>query len=362
MYLQLVINPGSTSTKLAIYEDDKKIVQENISHDVQELSAYKNLIDQVPFRMGIIKDFMARNGVKAEKLSAVMGRGGLVPGLKTGGYQVNDDLCTALSGPISSPHASNMGGLLARDIAQPLGIPAYIYDAVTSGDLQDVASITGIPDIKRRSFCHVLNSRAMAIKYAESIGTKYDKLNLLVAHLGGGVSASVHAKGHIIDSLGDDDGQFSPERAGSVPGLELIHLCYSGKYTEAEMMKKVRGKGGMFAHLGTSDCRTIENMVLSGDKHAELIFKAQAYQIAKSIGLLSIVLEGNCDAIILTGGLAHSKMLTDWVTKYVGFIAPVVIMPGENEMESLALGGIRLLSGQEQPNIYHLPTEEGTNE
>ena len=361
MYLQLVINPGSTSTKLAIYEDDKKIVQENISHDGNELAAYKNLIDQVPFRMEIIKDFMARNGTKAEDLSAVMGRGGLVPGLKTGGYQVNDDLYTALSGPISSPHASNMGGLLARDIAKPLGIPAYIYDAVTSGELQEVASITGIPDIKRRSFCHVLNSRAMAIKYAQSIDTEYEKLNLLVAHLGGGVSASVHEQGRIIDSLGDDDGQFSPERAGSVPGLELVRLCYSGKYTEAEMMKKVRGKGGMFAHLGTSDCLAIENMVLAGDKHAELIFKAQAYQIAKGIGLLSIVLKGKCDAIILTGGLARSKMLTDWVTEYVSYIAPVVVMPGENEMEALALGGIRLLSGQEQPNTYHLPTEEGAN-
>ena len=361
MYLQLVINPGSTSTKLAIYEDDKKLVQENIDHDSSELAAYKDLIDQLPFRMEIIKDFMARNGVKPENLSAVMGRGGLVPGLKTGGYPVNDDLYTALSGPISSPHASNLGGLLARDIAQPLGIPAYIYDAVTSGELQDVASVTGIPDIKRRSFCHVLNSRAMAIKYAENIGTEYDKLNLLVAHLGGGISASVHAKGHIIDSLGDDDGQFSPERAGSVPGLELVHLCYSGKYTVSEMMKKIRGRGGMFAHLGTSDCRVIENMVLSGDKHAELIFKAQAYQIAKGIGLLSIVLKGDCDAIILTGGLARSKMLTDWVAEHVGFIAPVVVMPGENEMEALALGGIRLLSGREQPNTYTLPTEEETN-
>ena len=362
MYLQLVINPGSTSTKLAIYADDKKLVQENISHDSNELAAYKNLIDQLPFRMEIIKDFMARNGVQPEKLSAVMGRGGLVPGLKTGGYPVNDDLYTALSGPISSPHASNLGGLLARDIAQPLGIPAYIYDAVTSGELQEVASVTGIPDIKRRSFCHVLNSRAMAIKYAESIGTEYNKLNLLVAHLGGGTSASAHVKGRIIDSLGDDDGQFSPERAGSVPGLELIRLCYSGKYTQAEMMKKIRGKGGMFAHLGTSDCRTIESMVLSGDKHAELIFRAQAYQIAKGIGLLSIALKGNCDAIILTGGLAHSKMLTDWVTEHVGFIAPVVVMPGENEMEALALGGMRLLSGREQPNTYTLPLEEETNQ
>lgn len=356
MYLQLIINPGSTSTKLALYEDDKKLVQENISHDSNELAALKDLYDQLPLRDQTVKDFMARNGIRGEDLSGVMARGGLVPGLKTGGYLVNDDLFTALSSSISSPHASNLGGMIARDIAQPLGIPAYIYDAPTSGELQDVACITGIPDIRRQSLCHVLNSRAMALEYARRVGIKYEELNLIVAHLGGGVSASVHRKGHIIDSLGDDDGQFSPERAGSVPGLELVRLCYSGKYTEAEMTKKVRGKGGMYAHLGTSDCLAIENMVRSGDEHAELIFRAQAYQISKAIGLLSVVLSGQIDAIILTGGLARSKMLTDWVREYVRFIAPVIVLPGENEMESLALGGIRLLSGQEQPNVYHLPT------
>lgn len=355
MYLQLIINPGSTSTKLAIYEDYKELAQECIPHGNAELAEYKNLIDQIPFRTKIIKEFMEHSGVKLEKLSAAMGRGGLVPGLKAGGYLVNDDLYTALGGPISSPHASNLGGMLARNIAKPLGIPAYIYDAVTAGELQQAASITGIPEITRRSFCHVLNSRAMAIKYAQSIGSEYNKLNLLVAHLGGGVSVSVHAQGHIIDSAGDDDGPFSPERSGSVPGLELIRLCYSGNYSEAEMMKKIRGKGGMAAHLGTSDCLTIEEMIRSGDKHAELIFNAQAYQIAKAVGLLSVALKGKCDAIILTGGMAHSKMLTDWIASYVSYIAPVVIMPGENEMEALALGGLRIFRGEEAVREYRLP-------
>lgn len=306
--------------------------------------------------MGIIRDFMARNSIQEKDLSAVMGRGGLVFGLKTGGYEVNDDLCEALvNDRLSQPHASNLGGLLARELARPLGIPAYIYDAVTGGELTEVAKITGIRDIERRSFCHVLNSRAMAIRYAQENGLDYNKLNLIVAHLGGGISASVHAQGRIIDSIGDDDGQFSPERSGSVPSLELIRLCFSGDYTKADMVKKVRGKGGLFAHLGTSDCRVIEKMIKDGDQHADLVFQAQAYQIAKGIGLLSIVLKGKCDAIILTGGVARSQMLTDRIKEYVSFIAPVAVLPGENEMEALALGGLRLLSGEETARQYAIP-------
>lgn len=355
-YKQLIINPGSTSTKLALYEDREKVVQENVEHDAAQMQQFDSIADQIPFRMGIIRDFMVRNSIQEKDLSAVMGRGGLVFGLKTGGYEVNDDLCEALvNDRLSQPHASNLGGLLARELARPLGIPAYIYDAVTGGELTEVAKITGIRDIERRSFCHVLNSRAMAIRYAQENGLDYNKLNLIVAHLGGGISASVHAQGRIIDSIGDDDGQFSPERSGSVPSLELIRLCFSGDYTKADMVKKVRGKGGLFAHLGTSDCRVIEKMIKDGDQHADLVFQAQAYQIAKGIGLLSIVLKGKCDAIILTGGVARSQMLTDRIKEYVSFIAPVAVLPGENEMEALALGGLRLLSGEETARQYAIP-------
>lgn len=355
-YKQLIINPGSTTTKLALYEDKEKVVQENAEHDAAQMQQFDSIADQIPFRMGIIRDFMARNSIQEKDLSAVMGRGGLVFGLKTGGYEVNDDLCEALvNDRLSQPHASNLGGLLARELARPLGIPAYIYDAVTGGELTEVAKITGIRDIERRSFCHVLNSRAMAIRYAQENGLDYNKLNLIVAHLGGGISASVHAQGRIIDSIGDDDGQFSPERSGSVPSLELIRLCFSGDYTKADMVKKVRGKGGLFAHLGTSDCRVIEKMIKDGDQHADLVFQAQAYQIAKGIGLLSIVLKGKCDAIILTGGVARSQMLTDRIKEYVSFIAPVAVLPGENEMEALALGGLRLLSGEETARQYAIP-------
>ncbi len=355
-YKQLIINPGSTSTKLALYDGNEKVVQENVEHEAARMQQFEGIADQIPFRMRIIRDFMDRNNIQDTDLSAVMGRGGLVFGLKTGGYEVNDDLCEALvNDRLSQPHASNLGGLLARELARPLGIPAYIYDAVTGGELTEVAKITGIRDIERRSFCHVLNSRAMAIRYAQENGLDYNKLNLIVAHLGGGVSASVHAQGQIIDSLGDDDGQFSPERSGSVPSLELIRLCFSGDYTKADMVKKVRGKGGLFAHLGTSDCRVIEKMIKDGDKHADLVFQAQAYQIAKGIGLLSIVLKGRCDAIILTGGVARSQMLTDRIKEYVSFIAPVAVLPGENEMEALAFGGLRILSGEETAQQYAIP-------
>lgn len=355
-FQQLIVNPGSTSTKLALYDGEERVVQENIEHSAEELQGYARIPDQQPFRMGVIRDFMSRNDINGKDLSAVMGRGGLVFGLKTGGYLVEEDLCRALSDDrYSQPHASNLGGLLARALGDEFGVPAYIYDAVTSGELPEVAQITGIPDIRRRSFCHVLNSRAMAIRYAREQGVSYESLRLIVAHLGGGISASVHVGGQIVDSMGDDDGQFSPERSGSVPSLELIRLCFSGDYTREEMEKKVRGRGGMYAHLGTSDCRVIEKRIAEGDARADLIFQAQAYQIAKAIGLLSIVLKGRCDAIILTGGLAYSQMLTDRVREYVGFIAPVRVMPGENEMEALAQGGLRLLSGEETARRFVLP-------
>ncbi|MBR6376642.1 MAG: butyrate kinase [Oscillospiraceae bacterium] len=357
--LQLIINPGSTSTKLALYDGAEKLVQQSVEHKPEELLQFENIADQVPYRLGLIRKFMEDNHIDGSKLSAVVGRGGLVFGLKTGGYLVDDLLCRALTDrELSQPHASNLGGLLARELSKEYHVPAYIYDAVTSGELSPVARITGMKEILRRSFCHVLNSRAQAIRYAQSIGKKYEDLNLIVVHLGGGTSASVHQKGSIVDSVGDDDGQFSPERSGCFPSLEIVRLCFSGKYTKAEMDKKIRGKGGMYSHLGTSDCRVIEKMIEDGDKHADLILQAQAYQIAKTIGLLSIVLKGDCDAIILTGGMAHSKMLTQRIKDYVEFLAPVVVMPGENEMEALAQGGLRLITGQEKARVYQIPSKE----
>ena len=352
MYKILAINPGSTSTKIALYEDEKMLFSRSIEHKVEDLEKFASLAEQFEYRKDIVEKTILDEGYDVASISAVVGRGGLLPHLKTGGYIVNDIMADLLKGDQIPLHASNLGGLIAKSIGDKLGIQAYIYDAVTSAELPEVATITGFKDIMRKSSCHVLNSRAKALEYAKSIGTTYDNLNLIVAHIGGGASISVHAKGKIIDSLADDDGQFSPERSGSVPVLGLIDLCYSGKYTKDEMKKMARGKGGMYAHLGTSDCREIERRIEAGDARAKLIFEAQAYQLAKGIGLLTIVLKGNIDAIILTGGAAHSKMLTEMIKERVEFAAPVVVLPGENEMEALSQGALRILRSEESVSEY----------
>ena len=352
MYYILSVNPGSTSTKVALYKDEKILFTENIEHTREELEGFEKIPDQLDYRKALVIKTVIDKGYKLENLSAIVGRGGLVPNLKTGGYLVNEKMEEVLKSDEISAHASNLGGLIAKAIGDPLKIPAYIYDAVTSGELSEVAKITGMPEITRQSKCHVLNSRAMARKYAEMQGKKYEEMNFIVSHLGGGISASAHQNGHIIDSVADDDGQFSPERSGSVPLLDVIDLCYSGKHTKEEMKQLVRGKGGMYAHLGTSDCRVIEQMIKDGNQRAELVFEAQAYQIAKGIGLLSVTLLGEVDNIILTGGVANSKLLTSMIEKYVKFIAPVVVLPGENEMESLANAGLRLLKGEETAKEY----------
>lgn len=357
MYLQLIINPGSTSTKLALYRNEERLAQENITHDSGVMSAFHNIVDQIPMRMEIIHAFMKKSGVEETELSAVVARGGLVPGLKVGGYEVNDDLEAVLASSWISAHASNLGGLLARAVAAPLGIPAYIYDAPTSSELPPIARITGNPGIYRQSYCHALNSRAQAFQLSKERNIPYKNMRLLVAHMGGGISISVHEGGRIVETIGDDEGPFAPERSGSLPSLEIARLCYSGKYTEAEMKKLIRGAGGMYAYLGTSDCRVIEERIAQGDAQAELVFAAQAYQIAKGIGQMSVVLKGKCDAIILTGGLAFSKRLTDYIKTYVEFIAPVVVMPGENEMEALAYGGLRILRNEETAQLYTPPQE-----
>jgi butyrate kinase len=249
-------------------------------------------------------------------------------------------------------HASNLAAPIAYGIAKKVGIPSYIYDCVMADELPDIARISGMPDIPRTSSSHVLNTRAMAIKAANNRGMKYEKMNIIVAHLGGGISINVHEKGRIIDLVSDDEGPFSPERAGRVPCRDLINLCYSGKFDKKTMQRKLRGNGGLRAYLNTIDAREVEQMIEEGNEEAKLVYEAMAYQIAKGIGELATVIEGNVDAIILTGGIAYSKMLTDWIVKRVKFIAPVEILAGENEMESLAFGALRVLRGEESARQY----------
>jgi len=349
-YLILAINPGSTSTKIALFKNEEVLFNESISHPQSEIERFGGILQQTDMRKTAVLDTLKKHGCNPADLSIVMGRGGMLPPVKVGGYIVNDNMLKLIKEGKIQQHASNLGAVLAKDIADIAGVDAYIYDAVSACEFPPVAKITGMKEIERRSFYHVLNCRAVSIRYAESIGKKYEDINLLVTHLGGGITAGAHCKGKIIDSLADDNGPFAPERAGSVPLLNLIEMCYSGDYTKKEMMSKVRGMGGLRSLLGTSDGREIQKLIEAGDENAILVMEAQAYQIAKGVALMSPALRGECDAIIITGGLAYNSYLIEDVKKYIGWLGKVVVMPGEFEMEAMALGGLRILRNEEEVN------------
>lgn len=349
----LVLNPGSTSTKAAVYEDDHPLMTKSIVHTNQDLAPYPALNDQLDYRVALVRGWLGQQGFELSTLSAVVGRGGIIPNIVAGGYLVDDGLADCLLHHTVFDHASNLGGLMAREFAAPLGIPAYIYDAVTSDELLPEARVTGFREVTRTSFCHVLNARATGHKYAEAMGKRYQDMNLVIAHLGGGISISAHSRGRIIDSVSDDAGPFSPDRAGSLNMLYVVDMCYSGKYTKPEMLKKLRGEGGMSALLGTHDCQEVERRIQNGDEWAALVYKAQALQIAKGVGIMLGCFTQLIDAVILTGGLANSKMLTGMVIDYLHNLSRVVVIPGENEMEALALGALRILNGEEQAHAYH---------
>jgi butyrate kinase len=347
-YRMLIINPGSTSTKFSVFDNEKEIFSKSIVHTASELSSFATLMDQLPYRKEKILEALKEQNIPLESFSGVVGRGGIVEGLKTGGYIVDDRLVDELTYHPVFIHASNLGGLIAREIAAPLGIPAYIYDAVSSDELLPIAKVTGFKEITRSSFFHVLNGKAMSRKLAEKMGKRLEDCNFIVCHMGGGISMGAIEHGRIVDSQGDDAGTFAPDRSGGTNLLYVINMCYSGQYTKQEMLKKVRGNGGLKAHLGTHDCREIEDRIKNGDEHAKLIYEAMAYQIAKGIGVLMPVFENKVDAVILTGGMANSEYLTGLVKKRIERYLPVEVMPGENEMESLALGGLRILRGEEK--------------
>lgn len=350
MYKILAINPGSTSTKIAIFENETEKFKTNITHSNDEIEKYNKIADQYQMRYEAIINFLNEINFNIKELSAVVGRGGLLPPVKSGAYQVNDKMVETLKNNPVVEHASNLGAIIAYEIAKSTNIPAYIYDSVAVDELQDIARISGMADIKRKSLSHALNMRAVAINTAKEMNKKYDEMNFIVAHLGGGMSVSVHEKGKMIDIVSDDEGPFSPERSGRVPCKDLINLCY--EYDKNTMKKKLRGNGGLVSYLGTNNAIEVEEMIKNGDEKAELIYKAMAYQIAKGIGELSTVVDGKVDAIVITGGIAYSNMMTEWIKKKVEFIAPVVIVPGENELESLSLGTLRVLKGEEEARVY----------
>ncbi|SHJ60352.1 butyrate kinase [Dethiosulfatibacter aminovorans DSM 17477] len=350
MYNILAINPGSTSTKIALYEDEKLIQEKNITHSNEEIEKYEKITDQYEMRYSEIMNFLNEINYDVKNLSAVVGRGGLLPPVKSGAYKVNDVMVDVLKNRPVLEHASNLAAIIAYEMAEELGIPSYIYDSVAVDELDDIARYSGMVDIKRKSLSHALNMRATAISTAEEIGKPYTESNIIVAHLGGGMSVSIHKNGKMVDIVSDDEGPFSPERAGRVPCKDLISMCY--KYDQKTMKAKLRGKGGLISYLGTNDAREVEKMIGEGNKEAAIIYEAMAYQIAKGIGELATVVKGKVDAIAITGGIAYSKMITDWITERVEFIAPVHIHPGENELESLVLGTIRVLDGKEEAREY----------
>jgi butyrate kinase len=351
-YKILTINPGSTSTKIALYEDEKEVFCKTLDHPFEEIEEYDNVAAQFDMRKEVVLSFLKENGYEVHELAAVVGRGGMVPEVKSGAYKVNEIMVDRLKNKPVVEHASNLGALIAYEIANSIGVSAYIYDSVRVDELNDIARISGMSDLPRTSTSHALNTRAMAMKVAKKYGKKYSDMNFIVAHLGGGISVNVHKKGQMVDIMSDDEGPFSPERAGRVPCNALIDLCYSGKFDKKTMKKKLRGNGGLKDYLNTVDAREVEKMVDNGDEKAKLIYEAMAYQVAKGIGELATVVEGKVDAIVITGGIAYSNMMTNWIKKRVEFIAPVEIMPGENEMESLALGTLRVLKGEEEAKEY----------
>ena len=344
----LVINPGSTSTKIAVFENNHAKYEENIIHTVDELKPYKHINDQMSYRKDLIEKHLLLWKIEGSKLDAIIGRGGLLPPVKAGAYEINEQMIKVLLSKETVEHASNLAALIAFELSNEFGLKSYIYDSVAVDQLEDVARLSGSPLIPRTSFTHALNTRAMAHAHALACGKTYEQMNFIVAHLGGGISVNAHKKGRLIDVIPDDEGTFSPERAGRVPCNALMELCYSGRFDKQDLKKQMRGKGGIVAYLGTNDVKSVVEKAEAGDQSCELVLDAMTYQVAKSIGEMATVLEGDIDAIILTGGIAYSKYVTERIKKRVAFLADTVIMPGEHEMKALAEGVGRAIRGDEE--------------
>lgn len=353
-YRVLAINPGSTSTKIGVFTNDVPLFEQTIRHDSEKINSFDNIIDQYEFRKTTILDTLDTQGINISKLNAVCGRGGLLRPIPGGTYTVNEAMLKDLKSGYSGQHASNLGGILAFEIASGLNIPSYIVDPVVVDELDEIARISGFALIKRKSIFHALNQKAVARRVANDLGKKYEELQLIIAHLGGGITVGVHKNGRVIDVNNGlhGDGPFSPERAGTVPAGDLISLCFSGEYYREEVMKKLVGQGGLVGYLGTNDAIKVAKMIENGNEEAKLIFSAMAYQVAKEIGAASTVLHGKVDAIVLTGGLAFGKRFVNDITERINWIADVVVHPGENELQALAEGALRVLRGEEEGKHY----------
>jgi butyrate kinase len=349
----LVINPGSTSTKVALFEGTNNVNQKNLSHSAEDLAKFDKITQQYDFRKEAIIEWMKELGVSTADLIAVVGRGGLLKPMPSGTYKVTGAMIEDLKIGIQGEHASNLGGIIAKAIADSEGIESFIVDPVAVDEFDDLARISGLPELPRISLVHALNIRAVSRRVCEKIGKNLDDANFIVAHLGGGISVVPMRQGKIIDANNaNEGGPFSPERAGGLPVGDVAKLAFSGKYTYAELKKKMVGKAGLVGYLGTNDAREVEKMIENGDRKAELIYDAMAYQVGKEIGACGASLCGKVDRVILTGGIAYSKLLTARIEEMVKFIAPVEVVPGEDEMQALAEGANRVVLGEENPKIY----------
>ena len=350
----LIINPGSTSTKIGVFEDETLLFDETLRHPTEVIAGYDSIIAQKDFRKNIIVDFLKEKNFDIHSLNVIVGRGGLLKPIPSGTYAVTDELLHDLEIGVQGEHASNLGGILAREIGDSIGVPSYIVDPVVVDELEPVARYSGVPELPRISIFHALNQKAVARRYAKETGKTYDSMNLIVVHLGGGVSVGAHKNGRVIDIFNalDGDGAFSPERAGAVPPGALVKMCFSGKYTEKEVYKKLVGNGGFNAYLGTNDMRDVEKMVDAGDKNAEEIRSAFIFQLAKDIGSMAAVLEGKVDRIIVTGGIAHDEIVVGGLKEHCEWIAPFTVYPGEDELLALAQGGLRVMTGEEKAGTY----------
>jgi len=350
----LAVNPGSTSTKIAFFENEIQRCSQTVTHAADSLKAFQRVSDQYDLRTRAVELFCGENRIPLGSLDAVVGRGGLLRPVEGGTYLVNDRMIDDLRTAERGEHASNLGGLIARSLADKAGAPAYIVDPVVVDELEEVARVTGLPNVPRRSIFHALNQKAVARAAAAELKRPYEELNLIVAHLGGGISVGCHRRGRVVDvnNALDGDGPFSPERAGGLPAGQLVDLCFSGRHAFSEIKKMLTGRGGMVAHLGTNDMREVRRRVASGDEKARLILDSLSYHIIKHVGALAAVLDGDVQAIVLTGGLSGDSELTAGIAERVRWIAPVILFPGEQEMVSLCQGALRVLRGLEPVKEY----------
>lgn len=350
----LIINPGSTSTKIGVFEDETLLFEETLRHSTEEIASYATIVDQKNFRKKIITDLLDSRQFDRKSLNVVVGRGGMLKPIPGGTYAVTDALLEDLKVGVQGQHASNLGGILAKEIADEIGVPSYIVDPVVVDELMPIARYSGVPELPRVSIFHALNQKAVAKRYAKEIGKPYESLRLIVVHMGGGVSVGAHENGKVIDVFNalDGDGAFSPERAGGVPSGALIKMCFSGEYSEKEVYGKIVGKGGFNAYLGTNDMREVTRRANEGDEKAAEAKQAFLLQVAKDIGSMACVLNGKVDRIIVTGGIAYGADVVASLRERAEWIAPFTVYPGEDELLALAQGAIRVMTGEEKAMEY----------